>query len=232
MLGLFAVVGCYARSQTTSVLCAASLVPMVQQSAAATDVPLSIQGAGSRTLVQQVQNGSDAELLLLADSRLLPEVPSQRVAEHKTFASNSLELVASPAAPETTAQKLLEAPETTLAVADPVTAPLGEYSRQALEHLSHRAHLVTLKDASAVLAAVESGHADLGLIYHSDSLRGRGLKTLLAVPPSWHDSINYEAVLLTPAGAQARKLYQYWSSEKGKALVLSQGLLIPQAADQ
>lgn len=227
MLGLFAVHGCNARTQTTTILCAASLVPMVQQSATANNIPASVQGAGSHTLVQQVQSGSDAELLLLADSRLLSQVPPKRVVEHKTFASNRLELVASPAA-RGTANELLGNPKTRLAVADPETAPLGEYSRQVLEHLPAAAHLVTLKDASAVLAAVESGHADLGLIYHSDSLRGRGLKTLLAVPPEWHDAINYEAVLLTPATAQARELYRYWSSKNGKALVVSQGLLLPE----
>lgn len=202
--------------------CAASLTPTVEQALEQLELDASVQGAGSRTLLNQLKAGARADIVLLADPRLQQQLPPESVSRSANIAGNSLVLVRR-LGPTPKPAATLESPSLTLAVADPGTAPLGHYSAQALTNRSLKCKTVRLKNAGAVLAAVLLEHVDIGLIYASDLKNNPQLEVLEKLSASTHDPIRYRAVRLNSVNAGADRLFDFLTSSKGKALLQEQG---------
>ena len=76
------------------------------------------------------------------------------------------------------------------------SVPLGDYARQAIGQSNELQQavgekLVFGKDASALLAWLESREADYGFIYDSDLKRSANLKEAVSIDPASHDPITY-----------------------------------------
>lgn len=177
-------------------------------------------------LIQQLDSGAEADLLLLADASLLDKLNPDRVVASKVFAGNRLTLMARKGL-DGTAETLLARADLTLAVADPQAAPLGRYTTQALTRYRVKNKLVPLKDASGVLAALESGHADLAVLYQTDSKRVKDASFLLVVPEEFHSPVLYQAVLLKPEKEEARKLFDFLTSDSSATLLEAEGFTKP-----
>lgn len=218
---LFLFSGC-SRGPRTTVFCAASLTEVVTQITNETDENLTLHSGGSHTLVSQYLGGAQADLLILADAALLETLGSEREFISKVFAGNRLVLAC--AKDRAIQLDALDLESTTLALANPQTAPLGHYSEQALRQVQWKARRVHLKDATAVLVALSLGHADAAIIYASD-LQNR--PELVAIPfdLTQHDPIRYLVVLPEPAPAAATLLYDRLTSEAGQNLLQTAGFL-------
>jgi molybdate transport system substrate-binding protein len=211
-----------AREPRTTVFCAASLSEVVTEISKGAEENFSFHSGGSHTLVSQYLGGAQADLLILADATLLDALGSERRFESKVFAGNRLVLAC--AKERAIHIDALELESTTLAVANPQTAPLGRYSEQALQEVDWKARRVYLKDATAVLVTLSLGHADAAVVYASD-LGKR--PELLAIPfdLTHHDPIRYLAVLPEPASPAAAQLYEKLTSEAGQNALGSAGFL-------
>jgi molybdenum ABC transporter molybdate-binding protein len=111
---------------------------------------------------------------------------------------------------------LLQAPVRSIALADP-SCPLGHYCRAYLEPLGLwdpiRQRALFLDNPRVVLAAVESGQADVGLVYRSDVHSKRHCRILFTSRPA-EPAIRYTAAL-TRLGEQspfARDLLAFLTS--------------------
>ncbi len=111
---------------------------------------------------------------------------------------------------------LLREPVRSIALADP-SCPLGHYTRTYLEPLglwnAIRKRALFLDNPRVVLAAVESGQADVGLVYRSDAGATRGCRILFATRPE-RPAIRY-TIALTRRGEQsssARALLAFLTS--------------------
>ena len=187
-----------------------------------TEEEFTLHSGGSHTLVSQYIGGARADLLILADAALVETLGSERKFESKVFAGNRLVLAC--AKERAIDLEALELESTTLALANPQSAPLGRYSEQALREVEWKARRVYLKDATAVLVTLSLGHADAAVVYASD-LRGR--PELIAIPYdlSRHDPVRYLAVLPEPASPATAQLYQRLTSEAGQNLLATAGFL-------
>jgi len=179
-----------------------------------------ISGA-SDELADHILNGFHVDLFLSAADEPLDRLErgGLLVPESRTIlGANCLAAITS--APQITKlsgpRALLREPVRSIALADP-SCPLGHYTRRYLEPLglwnAIRKRALFLDNPRVVLAAVESGQADVGLVYRSDAGVTRGCRILFATRPE-QPAIRY-TIALTRRGEQsssARALLAFLTS--------------------
>jgi molybdate transport system substrate-binding protein len=121
-----------------------------------------------------------------------------------------------------------------VAIANPRTAPLGRYTRQALEAAGLwdglASRLVSAENARQTLDYVARGEVDAGIVYASDTRLLAGRVTAgPAVSSELHEPIVYEGVVLadTRRAGQAAALLEWLASEPGRRSFVRHGFLLP-----
>ena len=129
-------------------------------------------------------------------------------------------------------QGLLDPDVRRIAVADPQLAPAGAYAREALQSLGLWAplepKLVTGADVRTVVAYVESGNADVAVVYATDASISPDLRVLWTFDPDAHSPVVYPvAALRDAADPQAARLFREFllGAEAGKVFERSGFLL-------
>src|SRR5262245_4049666 len=175
----------------------------------------------SDELADHLLAGAPADLFLSADSPQLDRLEAAGLVERsarRPLAENSLAAIG-PAGQAPSIRRptdLARASTLRVALAHPAS-PLGGYTRIYLEKLGLYTSLlsrVALVDNSrAVVAAVRSGQADVGLAYGSDAARADGCRVLFRVDPR-SLSICYAAALVgrSDQPEQARALLDFLTS--------------------
>ncbi|HEV3190126.1 MAG TPA: molybdate ABC transporter substrate-binding protein [Polyangiaceae bacterium] len=143
---------------------------------------------GSSTLAKQIVAGAPADVFLSADLAqmdLLEKAGLVRKEDRKALLSNQLVVIV-PARSNTTIADpgdLARAPH--VATADPESVPVGIYARQWLESVglwsTIKPKIVPTLDVRAALAAVESEHAEAGIVYRTDAAISQKVKIAYSV---------------------------------------------------
>jgi molybdate transport system substrate-binding protein len=198
----------------------------VQQTAEAEGLAVAINSGGSNTLVRQAELGAKTDLLLLADDKLAREALLPRGYSVQPIAGNQLVVIAaSHAGGRVDDFRQALAGSSPLAVADPLTAPLGSYTLEALQGLSLTRTLLPLQDAQAVLSAVSLGHAPSGIVYRSDAASDPRVTLVATLPSNRHRPIVYVAALPPQASPSARRLVDSLRAGQGRDLLSQHGFL-------
>lgn len=144
----------------------------------ATGIDVRFNFAGSNTLARQIVEGARVDAFISADERQMDIVErAGRVVEgtRRAFISNRLVVVAAgPALSSrvTRPDDLARAAVRRVAMGDPAAVPAGVYGRRWLEAIglwgAVQPKVVPLPSSPSVLAAVEAGRADAGIVYTSD----------------------------------------------------------------
>ncbi len=177
--------------------------------------------ASSSALTQQIIHGAEADVFLSASVDWVDALEKvDLVARRVDLLGNRLVVIvpADSKLRARTIEELAVIPFEHLALADPSAVPAGIYARQALVNLNLWSPLQTKVVAGAdvrqVLAYVEQGAAEVGIVYATDAVISGGVRVLLDVPVESHDPIIYPLVLLKAgqgsAGGQA--LYRHLQS--------------------
>jgi molybdate transport system substrate-binding protein len=76
-----------------------------------------------------------------------------------------------------------------------------------------------------VLTYVESGNADLGVIYMSDAKVAKHIKILAEAHPKWHKPIVYPGAMIKESthSKEAQAFLSYLASEEAKKVLLKYG---------
>jgi len=117
-------------------------------------------------------------------------------------------------------------------VGDPASVPAGQYGRQTLIalHLLDKLNskLVFAKDVRQVLTYVETGNADAGLVYATDTQASGKVRVVATAPDSSHDPIVYPAAVVkgTHSEEAARKFVEYLGSPAARAIFVKHGFTI------
>lgn len=165
---------------------------------------LELHAGASRLLANQIMAGAEADFLLAAGPMAIADLmASGRVARvDSTYLSNDVVMVcASGVTPPAEVLGISDDRFTRIAVADWTLAPAGEYARQGLSAAgiwdAVRERLVILSDVRAVLTAVRSGAADIGLVYATDARTAPDL--MVWVPDGqYFPVVRYPLVMLAP----------------------------------
>lgn len=205
LVAMLACAGCATPSgdtRTVTVLAAASLTDVmteVEQQVEQTepDVDLQLSYAGSSTIVQQVNEGADADVILLAgESSLSALSPELSAGDPVVFASNTLTVVVPRSNPaEVTGLDDLAAPGLRLVLcAEQV--PCGAAATTMFERAGIAPSVVSYEpDVRATLAKVASREADAGVVYVTD-VDSTADVTAISVPEGMNVVNRYPAVAL------------------------------------
>ncbi|MDQ0429536.1 molybdate transport system substrate-binding protein [Planomicrobium stackebrandtii] len=200
------------------------------------DIELSFNYGSSSKLRSQIEQGAPADLFLSASEKDMDLLRSQQLIESESvmpFAENRLVLASLEEFPETAdfAETLMNTEET-IAVGEPDSVPLGDYTKQALasqdlwELLEGR--LIYAKDARQVVTYIESGNAELGIIYSSDAAISREIRGTLEMPGQT-DPVVYPGAVVGASQKQpaAEAFLDFVTGPKGQAILEEYGFLGP-----
>ncbi len=222
-----------ASSALVLVFAAASLTDALGEIAAswekATGVRVVVNLGASSMLARQIREGAPADLFLSADEIQMDGLEKAGLVAPGTrrdVLSNSLVVVL----PGDSSLKisfegdLKAAPVRRIALAEPSTVPAGVYSKRFFESVglwkALEAKVLPTENVRAVLAAVESGNVDAGIVYRTDALASKKVRVAFEVPASRGPKISYPFALVkdAPHAAEARKFLAYLSSPPALAV--------------
>ena len=227
-------------SQTLTVFAAASLTGAFGDigkafEAANPGVTVKFSFAGSQVLVTQIEQGAPADVFASADHKNMDAlVTANLVASgYKDFATNLLTVILPPSNPANvqTLQDLAK-PGLKLVLEDP-SVPAGNYTRQILTNMSKDptygtdfstkvlANVVSNEtDVKQVVAKVDQGEADAGVVYVTDALAAPDLKSI-SIPANYNVIAHYPITVLekAPNSDLAAAFVAYVLSTDGQAVI-------------
>lgn len=169
----------------------------------------------SGALQQQIEQGAPVDIFLSAATQQMDALAEKGVIlpdSRRDLVANRLVAIA----PTNSSLKiadlaeLKEIPIDRFAVGEFRSVPAGQYAEQALKKLDLlaplRSKFVFGNNVRGVLAAVESGNVDLGMVYATDAALSERVKVLATVPEALHPPIRYPiAILKTSAHPEAAR---------------------------
>jgi len=230
--------------QTLTVFAAASLTGAFGDigkafEAAHPGVTVKFSFAGSQVLVTQIEQGAPADVFASADHKNMDAlVTANLVASgYKDFATNLLTVILPPKNPANvqTLQDLAK-PGLKLVLEDP-SVPAGNYTRQILTNMSKDptygtdfstkvlANVVSNEtDVKQVVAKVDQGEGDAGIVYVTDALAAPDLKSI-SIPSNYNVIAHYPITALekAPNPDLAATFVAYVLSADGQAVMKKWG---------
>ncbi|MEA5572902.1 molybdate ABC transporter substrate-binding protein [Calothrix sp. UHCC 0171] len=191
----------------------------------------------SGALLQQIQQGAPVDVFISAAKRQVDtlEQSGQLVAGTRgVLAKNRLVLIVPKSVTGVTSFfNLTRDNIKKIAIGEPRSVPAGQYAEQVLQKLGIynkvKAKFVYANNVRQVLAAVEAGNADAGLVYRTDAKISDKVKVVVAADEKYHSPIVYPmAVLKRSKNVDAAKNFiQYLSREQSQGILKKYGFLLP-----
>lgn len=169
----------------------------------------------SGALQNQIEQGAPIDVFISAAPQQMTALQRQQLllpTTQKNLLTNRLVLIT----PQYTAHKLTDLrqllkPEIQrIAIGEPRSVPVGTYATEAFTSLGIlpqlTAKLVFGNNVRAVLASVETGDADAGIVYSSDAIAAKKVVVAANVPARLHSPIVYPIAIIksskNPAAAR------------------------------
>ncbi|MBE3102645.1 MAG: molybdate ABC transporter substrate-binding protein, partial [Bacilli bacterium] len=148
----------------------------------------------SGKLRNQIQQGASVDIFLSASVKDMDILADKGLILKDTvtpFAGNRLVLASINDSVESDDfSQLLMSTNETIAIGEPKSVPLGQYTKESLDNLglweALEGKMIYAKDARQVLTYVESGNAGLGIVYLSDTQVSPNLKIIHELPEGPH----------------------------------------------
>ena len=201
---------------------------------------------GSQALRTQIEQGADADVFLSANTKQLNALRDQGLMENTTiglFAKNKLAVIVPLSNPAniTTLQDLAR-PGIRLIIGTK-DVPAGDYARQILKKMSSDTaygpafNPSVLKNVmseettvTGVVAKVQIGEADAGIVYETDiTPDNRDKFILIPIPDEYNVIAEYPAGVVMSSGNkdEAIRFIAYLRSEQGRAMLAKHGFALP-----
>ncbi len=223
-----------------TVFAAASLTDSFKEAgkafeAANPDAHVAFNFAGSSALATQINQGAPADVFASADGTNMRLVSDKGSTEPQTIFATNIPVVVVPASGSPVkAFEDLAKPGTKLVLAAPAV-PIGNYARDIFNNASAASGgispdfssktLANLKsneaDVKAVLAKVQVGEADAGVVYKTDaSAAGNQVKTI-DIPTKYNVIAEYPIAVMKTSGKidVARGFVAFITSEPGQTIL-------------
>ncbi len=187
---------------------------------------------GSGTLAMQIEQGAPVDVFLSAAEGPMNRLQAKGLLVNGTrrdLLRNTLVLIAPLDSPLTGFAGLTANSVRILALGDPASVPAGRYGKQTLAslHLLDRVQskIVLTKDVRQVLAYVETGNADAGLVYATDARISNRVRVVATAPDAAHDPIVYPVAVIQGSReqAQAREFAAYLAGPEASAIFKKNG---------
>ncbi|MBM0741960.1 molybdate ABC transporter substrate-binding protein [Phormidium sp. CLA17] len=196
-------------------------------------VTLRYNFASSGALQQQIENGAPADIFISAADKQMDAMQQKNLIEsasRRNLLTNRLVLVVpNTASGVTNLQSLKDLRVKRIAIGDPRSVPVGQYSEEALKKQglwnSLKPKFVLANNVRQVLQFVESGNVQAGLVYATDAKTSNKVKVVQVIPASLHTPITYSIAVVKRSKNQtsARTFIQFLSSSKAKQIFQKYG---------
>ncbi|OCA80821.1 molybdate ABC transporter substrate-binding protein [Pseudobacillus wudalianchiensis] len=198
------------------------------------DIDLTFNFGSSGKLAQQIEQGAPADVFLSASNQDMDKLQEKKLIQKDSrleFAKNSLVLIAKKdqSASTSSFEEINREKIDHLAMGEPESVPAGRYTKEVLEHLniweSLQNKLVLGSDVRQVLTYVESGNAELGVVYASDALTSDKVKVVSEAKADWHEPIVYPGAITSHSehAKEAKLFLDYLASAEGKEVLHQYG---------
>jgi molybdate transport system substrate-binding protein len=189
----------------------------------------------SSTLARQIQDGAPGDIFFSADEEKMNGLEKKGLIvkdTRKSLLSNTLVIVV-PADSKTemkTIQDLLKAKN--IAIAEPQSVPAGIYAKEYLRKVGLWGkvidRLIPAENVRATLAVVEAGNAEAGIVYKTDALISKRVRTALEIPKTEGPKISYPVAVLKESKdpQAAMNFYRYMISDKALEVYRKYGFLM------
>lgn len=195
--------------------------------------------AGTATLANQIMQGAKVDIFVSANRAWVTELEKRRlVFESCELLGNELVVISREGNTAATVVRSLRDLKGSsmirrIAIADPDSVPAGIYARQAFEESNIwpaiKSKCVYGVSVRQTLAHVESGAADVGVVYRTDAKLSTSVQELFAIPEELSGEIRYQLVLIDrdkSMNPRAKRLYDFLSSQDCEQLFQQHGFLI------
>jgi molybdate transport system substrate-binding protein len=192
--------------------------------------------AASGVLARQVEAGAPADIFFSADEVQMNGLAAKGLVipeSRHDLLGNSLVVVTPPA--NTTIHSLADLTNATvqrIALGDSKIVPAGIYARAYLEKVGYwpavESKVIPCENVRAVLAVVESGNADAGIVYKTDAAISKKVSLACEIPSADGPTITYPVALLkdAPQASAAEKFLSYLNSPAASATFVKAGFVV------
>ena len=230
-------------AQTSLLIAAASslkdsleeIKPLYQKSSP--NVSLTYNLGASGALLQQIQNGAPADIFISAAKQQMDTLEKSGELLPGTrgdLVKNRLALIVPPNSQGVTDfSSLQNSAVKRIAIGEPCSVPAGKYAEQVFQKLkiydSLKPKFVYANNVRQVLAAVESGNADAGVVYLTDAQISDKVKVAVLASDTDHAPIVYPiAVLKNSKNPQAAtEFVQFLESDQAQLVFKKYGFIVP-----
>ncbi len=235
-------------SQTLHVFAAASLTDAFTEigrnfETANPGVTVTFNFAGSQALRTQIEEGAPADVFASANKTEMDTlIAGARVAEgtSEIFLNNKLVVIV-PSDNPAALEKLEDLAKSGIKIVFAAEeVPVGKYTRQALDQMNGQfgsdfkekvlANLVSNEDnVKQIVAKVQLGEADAGIVYTSDAVAAPALKTI-EIPAELNVIAEYPIAALTQSADidLGNRFMAYVLSDAGQAILQKWGFAAPE----
>lgn len=171
-----------------------------QFSAAHPNISVDYSFGASGALQQQIEQGAPVDVFFSAATKQMDALAEKELIipdSRQNLLTNRLVLIA-PIASDINITNLSQLKDTDIshfAVGEFRSVPAGQYAEEVFQKLSLLTPLQTKfvfgNNVRSVLSAVESGNAELGMVYATDAALSKQVKVLLTAPEDTHSPIVY-----------------------------------------
>ena len=191
----------------------------------------------SGSLQKQIEQGAPADIFISAAPKQMNELAAKNLlnsSTRKNLLENKLVLIV----PQNSSVKLSKFEELTdpsvqkISIGEPKVVPAGQYAQEVLKKLGIwdkvNAKLVLAKDVRTVLAYVETGNVEAGIVYKTDAASSKKVKIAALAPEGSHAPIIYPASLLAASKQPeaAKEFLAYLSGPESKAIFEKHGFVM------
>ncbi len=209
--------------------------PLYQQNKP--NVKISYNFGSSGALQQQIEQGAPADIFISAAKKQVDALEQKGLLVAGTrniIAKNRLVLVVPKNSVGITSfYSLQDAKVKKISIGEPRSVPAGQYAQQVLEKLKIwnqvKPKLVFANNVRQVLASVETGNAEAGLVYVTDAKISNKVKIVVAADEKYHSAIIYPLAVVKRSKnlAAAKEFSQFLSSEQTKTVFKKYGFIMP-----
>lgn len=200
-----------------------------------TRVRVNLGASGS--LRRQVERGARVDLFVSAAAGPMDALEEQGLIDPATradFAGNELVLVVPAADTAVHGFGDLASPAVRrVALGAPASVPAGEYAAQTLRALgiadAVEGRAVYAQSVRQVLAYVESGNVDAGIVYATDAASSGRVRVAATAPPGTHRPVVYPLAVVRATGhpREARALAAFLLGPEAREVLLRRGFRPP-----
>ncbi len=190
--------------------------------------------AASSTLAQQIAAGAPADVYVSANRKWMDFLTDRMLVESDsvtTIAGNRLVLIAAEGKDIKVRMErgfdLAGAFDGRLSVGDPEHVPAGMYAREALTHLGWwqdvRNRLAAAATVRAALRFVETGQADVGIVYETDAIASDEVDRVAAFPAGSHSPIEFLTAISSSPKPGAKAFLRFLSGPEAASVLCDYG---------